>query len=250
MRGALAPDPSLFLSSLDGTFEQGLVFGHGTLSPDGTKFAYSDENNQLFILDIASGGRNSLGNGFSPVWSPEDGQIAFLRETEKGTNIFVLNVNGGASRPLTDTTEFFNLAGWNGDGTQLLIESGNKIDMLNVADGSRHSLLVTNYDFYNSPRPAISPDGQWLAYLERVPGRRTPGIYLARLDGSETRLLVQLDDWTATVSLFSPDSKWLAINLRNPEIPNATITPALVNLDTCQIVPLPDLNGEIRSWVK
>lgn len=250
MRGALAPDPSLFLSSLDGSSEWGLVFGHGSLSPDGTELAYSDENNQLFILDIASGGKTSLGNGFSPVWSPEGNQIAFLRETEKGTNIFVLDANGGASRPLTNTTEFFNLAGWNADGTQLLIESGNKIEMLNVADGSRYSLLVTNFDFYNSPRPAISPDGQWLAYLEQVPGRRTPGIYLARLDGSETRLLVQLDDWTATVALFSPDSKWLAINLRNPEIPNATITPALVNVDTCQVVPLPNLNGEIRGWVK
>lgn len=25
---------------------------------------------------------------------------------------------------------------------------------------------------------------------------------------------------------------------------------ALVNVDTCQVVPLPNLNGEIRGWVK
>jgi len=249
MRGALAPDPSLFLSSLDGSFDQGLVFGHGSLSPDSTKLAYSDENNQLLILDIGNGGKMALRNGFNPVWSPDGMQLAFLRQTEKGMNVFLMDADGQNPRALTDTTELLGVANWNNNG-QLLIQSGNKIELLDAANGNRRTILNISYDSYGSPTAAISPDGQWLAYLERVPGRKMPGIYLARLDGSETRLLVQLDDWTATVALFSPDSKWLAINLMNPEVPNATITPALVNLDTCQVVPLPNLNGEIRGWVK
>ncbi len=36
-RGAVAPNPSLFLSGLDGSGEKGLPFGDGSLSPDGGK---------------------------------------------------------------------------------------------------------------------------------------------------------------------------------------------------------------------
>ena len=125
MRGALAPDPTLFLSSLDGSFDQGLVFGQGSLSPDGTKLAYSDENNQLLILDIASRGKTALRNGFNPVWSPDGMQIAFLSQTEKGMNVFLMDADGQNSRALTDTTEFLGLANWNNNG-QLLIQSGKK----------------------------------------------------------------------------------------------------------------------------
>ena len=77
-----------------------------------------------------------------------------------------------------------------------------------------------------------------------------PGIYLTRLDGSEKRLLVQLDDLSVFSPLFGLDNRWLTISVRNTDLPNSPITPALVNVATCQGIPLRNLNGEIRGWVK
>ncbi len=249
MRGALSPDPSLFIISLDGSSEQELVFGQGSLSPSGTKLVYSDEQNRLVIMDVASGQKSVLGDDYlSPLWSPDGKKIVAPHLTDKGYNIFVLDENGSNPRALTDTTAFIGLAGWSGD-EYVLIQSGNEIELLNVSDGSRQTLLTTDYDSYGSPSAAISPDGQWLVYLEHVVGKMSPGIYVSRLDGSEKRLLVQLDHWMIFPSLFSPDGNWLAINVMNTDFSNTPMTPALINLETCQIIPLPGVDGEIKGWV-
>ncbi len=249
MRGALSPDPSLFIVSLNGSSEQGLVFGQGSLSPDGTKLVYSDEQNRLVMMEIASGQKNVLGDDYlSPLWSPDGKKIVAPHLTEKGYNIFVLDKNGSNPRALTDTAEFIGLAGWSGSD-HVLIQSGNKIELLSVSDGSRQTLLTTDYDSYGSTSAAISSDGQWLVYLEHVIGKMTPGVYISRLDGSEKRLLVQLDHWAVFSPLFSPDGKWLIFNVLNTDLPNASVIPALINLETCEIVPLSDVNGEIKGWV-
>ena len=249
-RGAVSPDPSLFISNLDGSAETPLVFGQGSLSPDGRKLAYSDENDRLMILDIASGGKTDLGAGYSaPRWSPDGKQIAFMRQTDKGFNIFVTDADGQNQRALTDTTETFALGNWTADGTALLIQSGTHIELLSLADASRKILLEANYDSLGWPSAALSPDGKWLAYLEKIPGKIGGGLFLSRLDGSDKRLLVQLEYWPVSMPLFSPDGKWLAFNVMNNEL-NPLIVPALVNVETCQLIPLTQLNGgEIRGWV-
>jgi len=52
--GRFAPDPSLFISSLDGSKAMGLVFGQGSLSPDGTQLAYSGADGNLHVMDIST----------------------------------------------------------------------------------------------------------------------------------------------------------------------------------------------------
>ena len=186
MRGALSPDPTLFISNLDGSAEIPLAFGHGTLSPDGRQVVYSDENNQLILMETASKKKTILGAGYlAPRWSPDGTKIAFQRETAKGFNIFIMDADGANLRALTDTTEFFSLSGWSGDGQFLLIETGGRIELLNVNNGSRTILLETKLNSFGSPSAALSPDGQWLAYLEKVPGKSDPGLFLSRTDGTE-----------------------------------------------------------------
>jgi Tol biopolymer transport system component len=97
---------------------------------------------------------------------------------------------------------------------------------------------------------AISPDGSRIAYMDKIPGRMNPGIFVSRLDGTEKRLLVQLDTWTVGLPLWSPDGNWLAFLVGDTDTPSPNDIPALVNVKTCQVVPLPGLNGEMRGWVK
>lgn len=100
-----------------------------------------------------------------------------------------------------------------------------------------------------SASPSLSPDGQWIAYIDKVIGKMGPGIYLVRLDGSERRLLVQLDYRWMSAPRWSPDGKWLVFGVSQDDFFNPGMIPTLVNLDSCQIVPMPWLKDELRFWL-
>jgi hypothetical protein len=254
-RGALSPDPSLFIASLDGSTSQGLVFGQGSLSPDGMELVYSGADNRLYVMNIPTGQSVALTKATfdsRPLWSPDGTRIAFSRLTEKGYNIFVMDKDGRNVRALTDNSDNFMAGGWTPDGQKVIGVSaqggGNPAQLFDIGGGAARTL-----DFIRQPGDeniSISPDGQWVAFTDKVPGRMIPGIFVSRLDGTEQRLLVQLDTWSAGLPLWSPDGNWLAFGVVNTDVMQPESTPALVNLKTCQVIPLPRLNGEIRGWVK
>jgi hypothetical protein len=254
-RGALSTDPSLFITSLDGASDQGLVFGHGSLSPDGTKLVYSGAENGLYILDISSGQISTLtnsANDLSPFWSPNGNQIAFMRQTDKGMNIFVMDANGQNTLALTDTTNNLTLIGWMPDGRRLIVsvyqQDSIPVQSVDVASGNIETLVTLSQSYNGSI--SISPDGAWIAYADKVIGKMYPGIFISRMDGSENRLLMQLEGWITVASAWSADGNWLTINVIDTEQFQPITIPALVNVDTCQVVPLMNLNGEIVEWIK
>jgi hypothetical protein len=252
-RGALAPEPSLFLANLIGSADTPLVFGNGSLSPDGGQLAYSDEYDRLFILDILTKAKTAIGEGHVPLWSPDGKRIAFLQQTNMGFNVFVMEVDGGDIRALTDTTTTPLLSTWTPDSQSLIIAFdegvGYHFQLLNVSDLSQISLLRTEQAYDSSV--TISPDGLWMAYLNKVPGKMMPGVYLSRMDGSGKRLLMQLDHWMAFAPVFSPDGKWLAVSVMNTDLPDTPITPTLIELSSCKVIPMSGLKGsEIREWGK
>jgi hypothetical protein len=255
-RGALSPDPSLFIASLDGSTAQGLVFGQGSLSPDSTRLAYSGggnaQENHLNVMDISTKDNTLLTQDtfdLRPLWSPDGTQIAFSRLTSQGYNVFVMAADGKNVRALTDTTDGILAAGWTPDGRKVLaVTVQGSVQLLDVAGGAAQSLSFIRQS--GDMDISISPDGQWIAFVDKVPGRMNPGIYISRLNGTEKRLLVQLDTWTAGLPLWSPDGNWLAFLVGDTDAQNPNGIPALVNVKTCQVVPLPGLNGELRGWVK
>jgi WD40 repeat protein len=253
-RGAIAPDPSLFISSLDGSTDQGLVFGHGSLSPDGKQLVYSGADIRLYVMDIQSKVSTPLTSGnldMAPFWSPDGTRIAFSRQADKGTNVYVMDASGHDMRALTDTTDNPTLIGWTADSRQLILsiwqQGENRIRALDVDSEAVQSLITTGQPWLTGV--SISPDEDWIAYVDKVPGRMAPGIFVSRLDGAEKRLLVQLDTWTVGLPLWSPDGNWLAFLAMNTDTMRPEGTPGLVNVKTCQVVPLADLGGEIQSWV-
>ncbi len=252
-RGALYPDPSLFRFDLNDRRETPLVFGNGSLSPDGAKLVYADQQDRIAVLDIAARQITLLTSGqqdLAPRWSPDSAWIAFQRITPKGQNIFVMPANGSAPRQLTDQTGYASIAGWTTDGNSLLIQDGASIELLSIADGARRVLLQTEYDPYGAFTAALSPDGNWLAYLEKVPGAMAPGIYLKALPNGEPRLLAQLEHWMPLQPVFSPDSRWLALGVMNtdlPDTPVATVLVPLGGLTLCPAYPLP-ISGIISEW--
>jgi Tol biopolymer transport system component len=78
----------------------------------------------------------------------------------------------------------------------------------------------------------------------------TPGFFISRLDGSDERLLIQLDTWSVSQPRWSPDGNWLAFSVMDTDLFTTPLTSGLVNVATCQVVPLKGLDGQIEGWAK
>jgi Tol biopolymer transport system component len=98
---------------------------------------------------------------------------------------------------------------------------------------------------------ALSADGQWVAFQEHEFGRDAPWISVARLDGSERRLITRMDGrWLSMNPVWSPDGKWLLISvLDTQDWSRAFGVNVLVNPTTCEVIPLPGLDGVIKKWI-
>ena len=252
-RGALAPAPSIFLENLDGSSEQGLVFGNGSLSADGTKLVYGDNSGNIWLLDVKSGQKTALTSGMSdalPLWSPDGRQIVFVRQ-EGIPGIYLMDADGIHLRLLVEGVNKPQLGAWAPDGSQVLYwvtstDNNSLLRGVNPATDKINDLFTIHQSQMSSP--AYSPDGQWIAYLDKVDGRMASGLYVSHPDGMGRRLMIQLDTWILGGLSWSPDGKWVSFSAQNTELANSA-TAGLVNVDTCQVMALPQINGTIQSWV-
>lgn len=164
-------------------------------SPDGTKIAYAANNEDIYILDIASGisrpleGASQPGEIESmPAWNADGSQIAFVRAA-------------GSNQSSTITTP---------------------CDILVVPAGGGSPTLVAGASSYGfNYHPAFSPDGKWLAFVHHETGTTTYGdpkaeIYLVPSDGGSPRRLSVNDgpggqsmDMGNTWPVWSDDGKKL-----------------------------------------
>jgi Tol biopolymer transport system component len=163
-----------------------------------------------------------------------------------------MDAGGGNERALTDTTNNQTAVDWMPDSKKLIVvPTQNGINtspqLLDVAGGA--SQTITAVQRPSDRKLSISPDGQWIAFTDNVIGRMAPGIFISRLDGSEKRLLVQLDYWMVAFPVWSPDGKWLTFSVTNPDQFQTLTTPSLINVENCQVIPLTGLNGEIEQWI-
>jgi hypothetical protein len=252
-RDAWAPNPSLFIANLDGSGEQGLAFGNGSLSPDGSKLVYDDRSGNIVVLDLKGGQkaiRTSGPNDYNPIWSPDGKQIAFIRLGDN-LQIFAMNADGSNLRPVTSAANPLQIA-WSPDSSQILYwvqGAADRTGIVRLVDASS-GIVSDLFDVQtDAPSPAFSPDGEWIVYLDRVVGRMANGLYLARPDGSQRRLVVQLDYWPVSKAIWSPDGKWIAFSVLNTDLFTPTSTAGFLNVETCQVIPFTELDGAIQSWV-
>ena len=74
------------------------------------------------------------------------------------------------------------------------------------------------------------------------------GLYISRPDGSERKLVMALDGMALYFPIWGQDDNWLIVSIPNPEAQDGRPVQALIELDTCQVIPLPDYRGEVYSW--
>lgn len=180
-----------------------------TLSADGSQVAFSwegpsQDNVDIYLKLVGPGEPHRLTTDpapdFSPAWSPDGRQIAFLRWLAVGDRdrcgIYLIPALGGAERRLAeiDLTDFQTAAGllaWTPDGKWLAAAgrfgSGgpSEIWLLSPETGERRRLTVAEDGQIGDFGLSFSPDGRFLALL-RFATRSVGDVYLLPLRAGYT----------------------------------------------------------------
>jgi dipeptidyl aminopeptidase/acylaminoacyl peptidase len=140
-------------------------------SPDGKRLLYSVRTTQLaedkgtthlFLLDLATGERRQVtaaGSNWNGRWSPDGRGIGFLSTRSGTAQAYVLPVDGGEARCVTDVPGGIDNLSWSPTGTHLAFTARVPLDKvagnelypdLPKADARIYdSLLVRHWDAWN-----------------------------------------------------------------------------------------------------
>lgn len=121
-----------------------------------------DYKSSIWVVDTKTAASRPITFGShdtSPRWSPDGGQLAFLRrennngEDHKGSQIFVLPMNGGEARRITRISSGVQSFAWSPDGKQLVFTSKESppptaSDLSSIKPKSeRKSVIITDPEF-------------------------------------------------------------------------------------------------------
>lgn len=174
-----------------------------TLSPDGSQvaFAWNGENQQNFdIYAQVIGSANPLrlttdpAPDVGPAWSPDGRQIAFVRFSTAGSAVYVIPPPGGPERKVTEFLSLDSSIAWGVDSKWLVVAGTESVDRpvslykVFVDSGEKQRLTSTSPSSRGDRNPAISPDGQTIAFT-RWTSVNNHDILLLSLDGREPRQL-------------------------------------------------------------
>lgn len=152
----------LYLGASDGSAAHALKGPHLTdspaWSPNGRFLAYRQEfpgNDELMRIDLVSSRvlrltRRPASNEFTPIWSPDNREIAYSSDTGRGSSIWIMNADGGGAHRLTTDGDGVGFPAWTSDGANVVYERHGAL-WITRADGVGDHLLVHDADF-----PAIS----------------------------------------------------------------------------------------------
>lgn len=197
-----------------------------SFSPDGKQlaFGWKGENPDNFdiyvqLVDEPTALRLTLNPApdYNPVWSPDGHYIAFLRDTQAGTEILRIRAAGGAVEEelhVSAVRRPWPVCGlsWSPNGRFLAIVDGDaerglpSVFLLNIETREKHQLTAPPAASWDG-LPAFSPDGRSLAFIR---GRDRPlgDIHVLRLsDNGQPRgeprrvtadnVFIHGLDWTA-----------------------------------------------------
>jgi hypothetical protein len=247
--------PQMSLINTDGSQRQDIAIGGlSALSPDGSTIAFIKSNGpSLFLVDTHTQEIRPLqGSGkddYQPVWSLDGKWIAFTRSS---AGVFIIHPDGSGLKQITNSSTLSFPVGWMPDNQRLVISTlgpdGSTVQIVQVETGKKVDQFVINNR--KGGFVQLSPDGKRVSYSEEVFGQPQYGIWIANLDGSNKRLVAVLGNIGLSSNTWSPDSQWLALTAVDWNGTNDVETPLFIQPDTCQVVPLQGVSGQITSWVK
>ncbi len=204
--------------------ERALYFGP-ELSPDRTRVAVlkrdlENESADLWVLDVATGGATRITTSaktefvFSPVWSPDASQLAYvtIRNGQEGIYLRASNGEGPEQLLYKHSGAFLNLSDWSLDGRFLTFAksdlSGGILYVLPVkGDPEREAREI----FRSGLRifgPRFSPDGRFLSYIVVDQANRSE-VFVRPVDSAASAGPWQISEGSLSVASWRRDGKEL-----------------------------------------
>ncbi len=148
-------------------------------SPDGTRIAYVSFQHKkpvLYVQSLAANRQpapvaNYKGSNSAPAWSPDGKQLAVVLSKDGGSQMYLMNADGGNLRRLAvsdaiDTEPFFTP---DGQSIYFTSDRGGSPQIYRMPAAGGDPVRITFDGDYNvSPR--VAPDGKTLAYISRANG--------------------------------------------------------------------------------
>jgi hypothetical protein len=249
----------LFLAGLNGHGSKILKdgIGDGSLSPDGKQLAFVDSEGKLWIEELDSGKSVLLMEAIGiwhPVWSPDGQWIGYYHLSDGDPGVFIVHPDGSERHVIEENPFVSDISGWSPDASLVYIlksdgtfSGGSHLFSIHVSTRESNPLLPDVL----MQGAAISPDGEWISYQHQEFGRNRAWLSLSRLDGSDRKLLVRLDGRRGVLSsIWNPDGNWLAAYIYDSQFEDDNNGEILIDLNTCQVIPLSGLGNRILSWIR
>lgn len=228
-------DPTDPASAKQATFSPSGIFNY-SVSPDGSKIAFSERNTNtgttdIKLLDLDSGGIQQItncqdANCTTPVWRP-DGQVIGYERSELNssftnvgvspTRIWLIDLTSTppTTRPLFSDSQMLGYGlQWSADGNRITVFDTNSQGILFHQFNPESTIAIPSR--YGSPG-WLSPDGTRVVYPEVVFQQSEAHSYLQLVDlkTQDIKSLTSPDDPIDDDSAaWSPDGKTLAIARR------------------------------------
>jgi serine/threonine-protein kinase len=157
-------------------------FNSFALSRDGKRVAVgaaSGDGFDIWIKELDRGPFTRLtftGQGRRPVWSPDGNEVAYVRDTLSGGDVYAHRSDGsGQDRLLARLDRAIQSADWSRDGQWLLMRTddaaeghGDIVGKRTSGDTAAVPLAATQFEELH---PALSRDGHWMAYSSNESGQ-------------------------------------------------------------------------------
>jgi len=157
-----------------------------------TYMAYGRGDPQVYLLNIETGQRETVGNfpgmTFSPRFSPDGQRVIMSLQQGRNANLFVMDLRSKATTRLTDTAAIDTAPSYAPDGSRICFESdrgGSQQIYVMPAQGGAAQRISFNEGSYSTP--VWSPRGDTIAFTKQYRGQFAIGIM--RTDGSGERIL-------------------------------------------------------------
>jgi serine/threonine protein kinase/Tol biopolymer transport system component len=184
----------------------------------------------------------NLADDFGPAWSPDGRQVAFYRRLATGAEILVVPALGGRERRLglSNASWLADYAvgvnhrlSWSADGKSLAIvdrespHDPNAIFLLSTETGDKRRLTSPAAGYIGDTFPALSPDGQTLAFARMA--LQTGDIYLSSVAGDVSKAEPErrtFDERHVRGLTWTPDGNKIIFSSNRQGTTGLWITPA------------------------